>query len=114
MVILRLLSQLLSHHPDQELESLAAREVDLIMNRFYNPEYGIANEYLSHDYLNTVADNDIGVWDQAVDRLGNKIPRKEYHPKRKGNFHQPRHMMLNIESLERMLANRVQLTRFPE
>jgi N-acylglucosamine 2-epimerase len=228
MVILRLLSQLLAHHPDPELERLAGREVELIMNRFYNPEYGIANEYLDHDYsripgfedqmftghsietiwmvmfealrkkdrdlfeaagkrlrryielswdyvfgglgtgdffvfgspgrqqgtdfsvktmwhqceamlgcmtmleytgehwaaewyerirdftLSTVADNDIGVWDQAVDRVGKKIPRKEYHPKRKGNFHQPRYMMLNIESLERMMANNGQLTRFPE
>ena len=228
MVILRLLSQLLAHHPDPELERLARNQVDLIMNRFYNPEYGIANEYLAHDYsripgfedhmftghsietiwmvmfealrikdrdlfetagkrlrryielswdyvfgglgsgdffvsdspgrqqgtdlsvktmwlqceamlgcmtmleytgerwaaewyerirdftLSTVANNDIGVWDQAVDRVGKKISRREYHPKRKGNFHQPRYMMLDIESLERMLANNGHLTRFPE
>ena len=228
MVILRLLSQLLTHQPDPELEGLAENQVDLIMNKFYNPEYGIANEYLDHDYsripgfedqmftghsietawmvmfealrkqdrdlfeaakkrfrryielswdyvfgglgsgdffvfgstdrqpgtdfsvktmwlqceamlgcmtvleytgdhwarqlyemirdytLRTVASNDIGVWDQAVDRRGNKISRAGYHPKRKGNFHQPRYMMLNILSLERMLANHGKLTPFPE
>lgn len=60
-----------------------------------------------------MADNDIGVWDQAVDRLGRKIARKDYHPKRKGNFHQPRYMMLDMLILERMIKNQGKLTPFP-
>ena len=63
--------------------------------------------------LRTVADNDIGVWDQAVDRLGKKIARKEYHPKRRGNFHQPRYMMITMLILERMINNQGKLTPFP-
>ncbi|HUU26416.1 MAG TPA: AGE family epimerase/isomerase [archaeon] len=227
MVLLGLLTQLLSLQPDPELEKLAVEQVDLIMNRFYNPEYGITNEYLSHDYsripgfedqmftghsvevlwmvmyealrkkdralfnatkdrlrrymelswdyvfdgfgtgdfyvfstpgrqqgtdysvktmwhqceatlgcmvvleytgetwarewyertraftLRTVANNKIGVWDQAADRFGKIVPRKEYHPKRKGNFHQPRYMMLDILILERMIKNNGKTTPFP-
>jgi N-acylglucosamine 2-epimerase len=227
MVLLRLLTRLLSMNPDPELEALAAEQLDLIMNQYYNPEYGISNEYLNHDYsripgfedqmftghsievlwmvmyealrkkdralfdtacerlrrylalswdyifdgfgsgdffvfggpqrqqgtnysvktmwlqcevmlgcmlaleytgapwarqwyektraftLRTVAANDTGVWEQAVDRLGKKISRESYHPKRKGNFHQPRYMMLNMLILDRMIKNRGKLTPFP-
>jgi len=228
MILIRLLTQVLSYHPDQELEKLAAEQVDLIMNRFYNPEYGISNEYLNHDYsripgfedrmftghsveilwmvmfealrkkdlelfdaakerlkryiemgwdyvfdgfgtgdyfvfggpgrlqgtnyevktmwhqcevmlacltvleytgevwarewyertrafaLRTVGQSPTGVWDQATDRRGNIIPRKEYHPQRRDNFHQARYMMLDMLALERMIKNRGKLTPFPK
>ncbi|MEA2063506.1 MAG: AGE family epimerase/isomerase [Gemmatimonadota bacterium] len=227
MVILRLLTQVLAIHPDPDLEALAKKHADLIMNRFYNPEYGIANEYLAHDYsrlegledqmftghaievlwmvmleavrkkdralfdtaclrlkryldmswdnvfegfgsgdyrvfggpgrqqgtdygvktmwlqcevmlacmlvleytgadwarqwyektreftLRTVAAGSPGVWDQAVGRRGEKIARKEYHPKRRGNFHQPRYMMMTLLILEQMIESRGELASFP-
>ena len=50
MVLLRIVTQILGHTPDPELEKLAAEQVNLLINRFYNPEYGVSNEYLLHDY----------------------------------------------------------------
>ena len=45
-----------------------------------------------------------GVWRQAVDREGNEIHRAGISPYRKGNFHQPRCLMFNLLSLDRMSA----------
>jgi N-acylglucosamine 2-epimerase len=228
MVIIRLLTQLLRHHQNDELERLAARHVELLTVKYFNPEFGIVNEYLDHDYnrigsfedqmftghsietswmlmdealrlgdrqlfelavsrfrrylemswdyvygglgsgdffvegtdsrlqgtdygvktmwlqceamlgclmvmeytgapwaaswygrirdftLGTVADNGIGVWAQAANRQGRLVDRASYHSSRKGNFHQPRYMMLNLLSLQRMINNGGKLTSFPE
>ncbi len=62
--------------------------------------------------MRTVADNGIGVWAQAAGRQGDLVDRASYHTMRKGNFHQPRYMMLNILRLERMIANGGRLTPF--
>ena len=228
MVIVRLLSRLLADHDDPRLEELQRRHVDLIVNKFWNPDYGIVNEYLRHDYsrmpgaesymfaghsletlwmvlvealrikdralfvkmkdrigrliemcwdyvfegwgdgdffvfdspehrrgpqfeiktmwahcevlvacltvlehtgevwakewyeraraftLKTMPVEGHGVWRQAVDRRGKDIKRVGISNKRKGNFHQPRMMMLNLLSLERMITNRGRLTPFPQ
>ena len=50
MVMVRMLTQLLSHHPDPQLEDLPKQHVDLIMHKFRNPSLGITNERLLHDY----------------------------------------------------------------
>jgi hypothetical protein len=55
-----------------------------------------------------------GVWRQAVDRSGKDVKRVGVSSKRKGNFHQPRCLMMNILSLDRMIANAGKLTRFPD
>lgn len=218
------LTGLLSYHKDNQLEKLAAKHVDNIMNKHWNPKYGITNEELGHDYsrlpdserqmmpghcvealwmvmfeslrirdkalfdrakkrfqrflemswdyvfggladeFNVFAgDNhpggpnfeiksmwphtevllgcmtileytgevwarewyerarkftlrtmttDYGVWRQAVDRFGKDKKRPTITIYRKGNFHQPRYMMLNLLSLERMLKNNGKLTPF--
>jgi mannose/cellobiose epimerase-like protein (N-acyl-D-glucosamine 2-epimerase family) len=54
-----------------------------------------------------------GVWRQAVDRRGNDAKRANISTKRKDNFHQVRMLMLNLLSLERMIANKRKLTPFP-
>jgi N-acylglucosamine 2-epimerase len=56
-----------------------------------------------------------GVWRQAVDRFGKNHERKglTISTKRRGNYHQPRSMMLNLLSLERMIRNQGKLTPFP-
>jgi len=229
MVLLRVLTQLLTHDQDSELEAMVDEHVDAIMNRFWNPDYGIANEFLKHDYsrfpeyagcmytghaietywmvmfealrrkdrklFDTAKDRlrrlvqlswdyifsgcasmdylvfDLpdrsrgpkyevkmmwtqceiligcmtaleytgevwakewyeraraftfrtmpceapGVWRQAVDRFGKNHERKglAISTKRRGNYHQPRSMMLNLLSLERMLRNQGQWTPFP-
>jgi len=227
MVLIRILSQLLSYHDDPRLEKLQREQVKLVMNKFWNPEYGIVNECLQHDYsripgteahmfaghsletqwmimvdalrtkdrvlfrkakdrvrrlleicwdylfegwadedffavdtpehrrgptyeiktmwaqcevlvacmmileytgevwakewyeraraftLRTMPVEGHGVWRQAVDRRGKNIKREGISSKRKGNFHQPRMMMLNLLSLERMIANRDKCTPFP-
>lgn len=50
MVIVSLLTRLLARHADAELESLQRFHLGAIMNQFWNPEFGIQNEYLRHDY----------------------------------------------------------------
>ena len=54
-----------------------------------------------------------GVWRQAVDRYGENKKRSGISIYRKGNFHQPRCLMMNMLSLERMIKNRGKLTPFP-
>lgn len=49
MIMLRLASQMLEKKPDPEIESIAARCVDAIMNYHYNPEFDLLNEVLNHD-----------------------------------------------------------------
>ncbi len=49
MVLIRILPALLEVDPDAEMEKLAARCVDAIMNRHYNPAWGLNNELLNHD-----------------------------------------------------------------
>ena len=50
MCLVLALSDLLSADRDPALEKLQKSHVDHIVNRFWNAEYGIANEYLRHDY----------------------------------------------------------------
>ncbi len=228
MVIVWILSGLLASHRDARLEELQREHVGRIMKCFWNPEYGIANEYLRHDYsripqaaghmfaghaletlwivmhealrikdralfttakdrvrrlvemcwdyvfdgwgdgnyfvhdtpqhrrgpeyevktmwahceiliacmtvleytgevwakewyerardylLRTMANTPHGVWRQAVDRYGKDVKRVGVSPKRKGNFHQPRCLMLNLLSLQRMIKSGGRLTPFPE
>ena len=54
-----------------------------------------------------------GVWRQAVDRRGKDLKRVGISTKRKGNFHQPRMLMLNLLSLERMIAGGGRVSPFP-
>ena len=228
MVIVWILSGLLTFHQDAGLEKLQREHLDAVMNRFWNPDYGISNEYLRHDYsrlpeaaahmfaghsletiwiamhealriqdravfdtaknrirrllemcwdyvfdgwgdgdffvhqtpehgrgpqfevktmwahcevliacmtileytgevwakewygrtldytLRTMANTPHGIWRQAVDRQGKDLVRVGVSAKRKGNFHQPRFLMMNIQSLDRMIANEGKRTPFPE
>ena len=227
MVLVRTLSQLLSHHEDPELEALCREHVDALVNRFWNPEYGIVNECLNHDYsridhikahmfaghsleslwmvmheairigdrelfdlnkqrfrrllemcwdyafegwadedyfvfdtpehrrgpkyemktmrahceiligcmtviehtgdewarrwydrvraytLRTMPAAEHGVWRQAIDRQGRDQKRPGISTKRKGNYHQPRVLMLNLLALNRMIEHGGHLTPFP-
>ncbi len=226
MVLIRLLTQLLSHKKNSKLEIIVNEHVDYIMKNFFNPKLGITNEYLLHDYTripgyedfmytghsvetmwmimfealrkknrrlfadtkNTIRryieiswdyvfngfgdghfyvfdgpgrtrakhygvktmwshcelliallhiieytgeqwaidfyervsaytfaafDTDYGVWRQAVDRFGKDVKRESVPSKRKGNFHQPRCLMLNLLSLDRMINNNGKTTPFP-
>lgn len=220
------LTQLLSVHNDPRLEKLVGEHVDHILNDFWNPDYGITNETLFHDYTRIpemqdhfspghsietlwmvmheairvkngttfyicknrirrilemgwdyvfeglgdtgynvfgsektcaggvfdvktmwahcevligtmltleytgdvwamewyerarkftykVMPTGIGVWRQAVDRFGEDKQRSGISIYRKGNFHQPRYMMYNLQCLERIIKNNGKLTRFP-
>lgn len=49
MVIIRLVSQMLEYRSDPELEEIADRCVDAIMNHHFNPEFNLINEVLNHD-----------------------------------------------------------------
>ena len=226
MVIIWMLTELLSFMQDDDLEKIQAQHVDHLINRFWNEEYGISNEYLKHDYsrsentywymftghsievmwmllheairkkdkqlfdkvsdrlktlldkswdkeyggigsehyfaidrpgyprgqnynmktmwthteiligcltvleytgadwvadyynrafeftLRTMPKPQHGVWRQAVDRQGNDIKRPEFSIYRKDNFHQPRFLMLNMLSLDRLIKNNGKLTVF--
>jgi N-acylglucosamine 2-epimerase len=49
-VLVWLLTNLLSFHKDLKLEKLQKEHVGHMVNHFWNPEYGIVNEDLFHDY----------------------------------------------------------------
>jgi len=50
MIFLSLSTQMLKHEADAEMEKLAARCVDEIMNHHVNKSYGLTNEFINHDY----------------------------------------------------------------
>lgn len=50
MVTIRVLSQLLEQVADPKLEARARQAVDAVVNRFWNPEYQLNNEALTHTY----------------------------------------------------------------
>jgi N-acylglucosamine 2-epimerase len=49
-VIVWTLTNLLSFHSDPQLEELQSEHVGHLMNHFWNPEFGIINEHLFHNY----------------------------------------------------------------
>ena len=49
MVLLRLATQMLAHEPDPQIEAVADRCVDVILNHHFNREYTLLNEVLTHD-----------------------------------------------------------------
>jgi N-acylglucosamine 2-epimerase len=49
MVLIRLATQMLETHADAEVEGIARRCVDAVVNHHYNPEFGLINELLNHD-----------------------------------------------------------------
>ena len=50
MALIGFLTGLLSHVSDERLEQLVEEHVGLVMNTFFNPELGVAQENLHHDY----------------------------------------------------------------
>ncbi len=49
-VLLRLGTQMLEFKSDPEVETVNERCVDMILNRHYNPDYGLNQELLNHDF----------------------------------------------------------------
>lgn len=49
MVLIRLATQMLEVRSDADIERVAARCVDALMNHHYNPEFRLNNELLNHD-----------------------------------------------------------------
>jgi N-acylglucosamine 2-epimerase len=49
MLFLRLATRMLEFKKDPEVESVANRCVDSIMNNFYNPDFSLINEFLNQD-----------------------------------------------------------------
>jgi len=50
MMLIRVATQMLETRQDPEVETIAARCVDALMNHHYNHEYGLFNEVLNHDF----------------------------------------------------------------
>ena len=50
MVIVDLLTRMLARHPDPRLKSIQDRTVEVLLQRFFNPEFELNNEILKHDY----------------------------------------------------------------
>lgn len=50
MVLVTILSRLVARCPDPLFRRLLDEHVDRIVNKFWNPDYGIVNEMLDHDY----------------------------------------------------------------
>lgn len=49
MVLIRVVTQMLEMRADAELDRVAQRSVDAIINHHYNPEFQLINELLNHD-----------------------------------------------------------------
>ncbi|MDP2984658.1 MAG: AGE family epimerase/isomerase [Candidatus Latescibacter sp.] len=49
MVIIDLTTQMLEMKSDPQVEALASRAVDAIMNKHFNPDFALQNEVLNHD-----------------------------------------------------------------
>lgn len=49
MVLLNCAQQMLEVRPDAEIEAVARRSVDAVMNHHYNPDWGLISEYVNHD-----------------------------------------------------------------
>ncbi len=71
--------------------------------------YRRARAYL----MENMAGTQCGIWRLAVDRRGKDVKREAISIYRKGNFHQPRVLMMDSLSLDRMIANQGRLTPFP-
>lgn len=56
------------------------------------------------EYLMDVFAGPGGYWIQSVDREGKPVHRPGFSAHRKENFHHPRCLMMNLQSLERLLA----------
>ena len=50
MVLLRLATQMLETQADEYIEGVAERCVEAILDRHYNPEFGLLNEVVNHDF----------------------------------------------------------------
>lgn len=68
----------------------------------------------AREYVLRTMTTDFGIWRQAVDRYGKDVKRPGISIYRRGNFHQPRCLMMNMLSLERMIAGGGNLTPFPK
>lgn len=97
MVTIRVGTQILEQVRDPKLEGRVARAVDAVMNRYWNPEYRLNNEALTHDYERPEDENedfiylghaietlwmvmaeavrvkDRGLFDLAAERMGRHI-----------------------------------------
>ena len=49
MVLLNCAQQMLEVRPDPEIEAIAQRSVDAVMNHHYDPAYGLIDEQVNHD-----------------------------------------------------------------
>ena len=60
------------------------------------------------DYVKKTFRQGAGAWEQAVNRMGEPISREKWgiNPNRRGNYHQPRFLMLNMLSLDRMIRGK--------
>jgi mannose/cellobiose epimerase-like protein (N-acyl-D-glucosamine 2-epimerase family) len=50
MVFVRVVSQMLEQRADVELQKIIDHTVHVLVERFYNPAFGLNNELLNHDY----------------------------------------------------------------
>ena len=96
--------------PDYNLKTMWAHTEILIgcmMVREHCDEYWARDYYdKTWDYVKKKICRGIGAWEQAVDRFGEPLSREKngVHPMRRGNFHQPRFLMMNMKSLQRILT----------
>ena len=49
MVLLNCAQQMLETRPDAEIEAIARRSAEAVMDHHYNPDYGLINEQVNHD-----------------------------------------------------------------
>jgi N-acylglucosamine 2-epimerase len=56
MVMIRVIKQMMEVRADAELQRALDDAVNAVLNRFFNPDYGLNNELLNHDYSRPTGD----------------------------------------------------------
>ena len=74
MISLRLASQMLEFRADNEIQILVDRAIEALIDRHLNPEFGLLNELLSHDYTRPVSEYSQLVYiGHAIDRKSTRL-----------------------------------------
>ena len=97
----------------KELADLLTYAYDKGIN-LWDTGYSYGTHPHMREALKQIPRDKIVIATKFTDSFGKDIEREDFPPKRKGNFHQPRCLMLNILCLDRMIESKGEMTPFPD
>ncbi len=69
MVNLNIATQILKHREDREIEEIARKSVDAVVNRHYNPDIGLNNENLNFDFSRPTGEETKSLLGHSIETL---------------------------------------------